>query len=428
MGWKDAPIVDSPQWANAPLVEDGGVPQNTSAQLAKGVKRIFTPTATRTRPANAGQAVQRLFKDTLETFTPPTSLDSLKRLLSPRVGQFGLSRAGQDVATYGQQDFNQMGEKFSKTPFGQANPKTTSLMRFMGSSNMISPEDIALGVGSGELLDQTVGRLARSVKTDLARRAIGATQSDLQSAKSWKDSLRKQAKANRAANDLLERGAISNTGSTSKTIEKVQKLRSKAISDLKNVLSTVDKARGGIDTTELALKMEKSLRPIYPDEKAAFNKIVDDIGSPGLTISLTEAKTRLKPGIGRAWDTPPTGRAVQFMRKAERFLENMIGKRVADIGGKKASSLYRNANRLYGNTETALNTLLKQNAREMGNALPSVRAVVGASGALAGGAGLPQAATTLGLGEAMIRRGAGVGANIANETDALFNLFKRAKR
>lgn len=273
----------------------------------------------------------------------------------------------------------------------------------MGAGSEFAGQGIAsLAKGTSKLL--------KSASIGSARRALGNLKSNLTSTKSWRDGLRKQAQANQAAATMLAKNAISKTGSTTKTFENIQKLQGNTGKEMSKILETADNAGGSIDTADFALEMEKALKPKYADEIVEYNKILDDLSVNGDQLSLFEAKLNIKPSMGKAFDKPMTSRAVNFTRRAAKFLENKIANRIRETLGKESSKAYASANSLYGKTQNALQSILPQKALEMGNQVPSLGSTALAAGRLAAG-DIPGALASAGGLELLKRRGAGVLAN-----------------
>lgn len=136
--------------ANAPWSKYAAVPAKTPDQpdksLAEGAVALLEPPTPRPRPKNAAEAVTRLTKDTIEGFFPPTSFESAKRFFSPSPGNFGPLRSGEDVASYGREDINKMGDQFMETNFAQKNPRLAAAIAtggtITGKLAMMSPSDI----------------------------------------------------------------------------------------------------------------------------------------------------------------------------------------------------------------------------------------------------------------------------------------------
>lgn len=353
-------------------------------KLAKMVVDIVTP-----RP----QATNK--QNVLEQFTGPLSLESAKRLLSPQVGQFGLSAVAQKIGEKGQQDFSKMVDEFVQKPGINQYPRAAAAAGTLASVTapliMQTPRDVAAGVGlSGagsavktlvtDPIRRSFAGAAEKVSIPLARRHLGYQKSDLMSSKSYTDSLRKQINANKAAKLALDSESIGLTGNVADTAKNILKIKSGAENQLNGILKGADSLGAGIDTAELAVKMESALKPTQPGEKAAFAKVLNELGAGGNFVPLSYVKMKIKPNLGKAYDLPPSGDTIAFLRKASDFLEKEIGSQVEKHGGSKALSLYKSANALYGTTKDAATKAYKAVAGEMGNnviGLPSYMAGAG---------------------------------------------------
>lgn len=411
------------------VVEDfksryGAAPQKSeSSNIANVMDRI----PLRARPASPSQAVYRLAADTAETITPPLSIDQIKRLLSPRIGQYGLGRFGQEVAEYGRGDISKMARQFKESDFGKKNPTTAKIISGGGelAANMLmqSPEDVVLGAGIGQTIN-LAKNITPKIANAAARRALGYQKSDLMSAKSYRDSMRKQANAKNAADLSLKEGAISKTGSVETTASNLLKLNQKAGIKMKRLLEKLDSSGQQVNTTFLAEKLKRILKPIQPDELKAFDKILEELGAPGRTTSYSYLKTKIKPNLGKSWDAPPSNQAIQFMRRASNFIENEITEAISKNIGKDAANIYRGANKTYGLTKDAANKAYKAVGGEMGNNLIGLPTYVAGSGALMQG-NLNRAFGSIGLFEALRRRAAGVTANLLNPYNKIYGPIQR---
>lgn len=296
-------------------------------------------------------------------------------------------------------------------PAPRMSPEVSNLVN-QGAIGVVG--DLA-GAGLGTVAGK-ISNVMKGTSVGSARRALGNTKANLTSTKSWKDALRKQVTANKTAEELLDVGAISKTGNTNTTFKNVLKVRDKSVKGLNSVLNKADEAGGLIDTNQFVVEMQQALKPKYPDEIKAFDKIIEDIGagevSPG-KLSLVEAKTRIKSNLGKSWESPPSGRAIALTRKASQFLENKISSNVKQSLGEYASKLYKLSNSTFGKSENALRTLAPQQALEMGNQFPSLTATAVGAGRLAAG-DVPGALMSSGGMELLKRRGAGITANTLN--------------
>lgn len=287
------------------------------------------------------------------------------------------------------------------------------------ASNMVTQGLIGSASDAGGL---AVAKIAGPVSSGLrnfgvgsARRHLGNLKSNLTSTKSATDALRKQAMANQAAEYFLEAGKISKLGSTQQTLNNALKMRSASVNGIDDVLKSADEAGGAINSAEFAVKLEKHLKPKYPDEKIAFNKILDDItaGDEGTgMLRLAEAKINIKPNLGKSYEAPLTGRAVSLNRRAAKFLENTIASNVTETLGEAATKIYKTNNAVLSKSTNALRSIAPQQALEMGNQIPSLTGSLYGASRLASG-DVIGAGMAVGGSELLKRRGAGAIANAA---------------
>ena len=90
--------------------------------MAERVSSIVTPISTRERPKNLAEGLARFSRDMAEGLMPPTSIEGLKRALSPNPGQYGPLRTGQEIATYGREDNDKLAESFVEKTGGKIPP------------------------------------------------------------------------------------------------------------------------------------------------------------------------------------------------------------------------------------------------------------------------------------------------------------------
>lgn len=88
----------------------------------------FQPIPLRPELDNPAQNVMRLFKDTVEGFAPPTSLEAAKRFLHPVPGAYGPQRSAQEVQTRGREYGSNAIENFVQLPFVRDYPKTAAAL------------------------------------------------------------------------------------------------------------------------------------------------------------------------------------------------------------------------------------------------------------------------------------------------------------
>lgn len=103
------------------------------------------------------EMVGRVARDTMESLPTPTSMEGLKRLISPMPGQYGVSRTLQDLGESmpsAQEMTGRAAEKISESRFGQAAPKTTAaagatayaLSHLLPAK--LTPSEAAINIGS----------------------------------------------------------------------------------------------------------------------------------------------------------------------------------------------------------------------------------------------------------------------------------------
>lgn len=140
------------QGTNGPW-SDYAKPEKT---LAGRASAIITPTPTRERPKGIAEGIQRFAKDMAEGLMPPTSIEGLKRALSPGIGQYGPLRTGQDIAQYGREDTDKLAESFVEKTGGKIPPALAATIgaggSLMGEMMITSPQDVAAGAGVGKML------------------------------------------------------------------------------------------------------------------------------------------------------------------------------------------------------------------------------------------------------------------------------------
>lgn len=278
------------------------------------------------------------------------------------------------------------------------------------AAGAISPLGIALGPAglSGKAV-KGAGEAVEQAAVPAARRALGFMKSDLMSAKSAFESARKQATANKSAKALLDKGAISKSGSTSTTAENVTKLVWEGSKKLENVLSSADEAGAALPQNVLADKLIDGLKAQYPKEQSVLQEILDEVATHGEKLSLKNLDDlRARWGKIGYQDRTVSSDASNLFRAAHKLADRAITEAIEGVGGKELGAAYKSSKRAMAEALTALGPLQKQVAGEMGNSLFSLPSFI-----LAAGTGnIPGAAAALGATELIRRRGAGVAANI----------------
>lgn len=275
---------------------------------------------------------------------------------------------------------------------------------------------------SGELLGLGVAKIAGTIVNPATRRALGFTKGQINSPKSFRETLRLQARANKSAeaiadNDLL---AVRPT----KTVENITKMFDRAGADMNDVRSVLDNAGVKVSRPFIEEQIIKSVPNEYPGQKAAVEKVMADVGVLGEEISVSklhQLKTRLaKMGYGQA--TVDTDLA-EVYRKSADAVDSILDDVIMEKGGKEAASKFTKAKELYGNGMFAMKGLTQQVSAQMGNNLFDLPTYVLASGALGAGA-IPSALIAGGTklarnyGSAVVAKGAKVASKIPRGTGA----------
>jgi hypothetical protein len=410
----------------------GGFDPDSYLQSTEPKKRSLVSLAiksvmpTQTSPVGLLQAAT-------ESVMPPVSMEGLKRLLNPNLGQYGLSRLleqkGQQVGGAVRNAAQNTAEQIATSHFGQQNPRLAagigagySTMADV-TSDALTPSAFqqALGMETGvsglkaaELAARAkIGPALQEIAVGPARRALGFTKQHLNSTKSPFEALRKQAIANNAAKEMLQEDAISKTGSASTTHTNALKILSDAGGRISSTLEKIDNTGPSVQPQEIGSNLIEKLRPKYANEQQVVGQILDDVqvhgDQPIPLSSLKELKTRWGD-LGYQQKTIGTD-AAKIYRKASDLAENTIREKVQTIGGPDLANEYISANKTYGAARNALRGLNNQIAKEMGNNAVSLPSMVMSAGQLAHG-NPTGALATAGVLEGASRRGAGILANI----------------
>ena len=303
----------------------------------------------------------------------------------------------------------------------------------------IDPQDMAIGLGMGNLMVPAAGKALKSAGAYVeekgvgaGRRALGATKMHLHSTKSPFESLRKQAVANKTAREMLERDLISKTGSAETTAENAMDLMASGRDLMRKALETVDnaplppgkdlvpygttppapKAGWKVDTDAMIDQLRKKVKPKFDDELRAFKEVVSDVRKYGKELSASEAKKVLKARWAKkGYEDRTVGTvASNVYRKVADETERQIGAMVSEVD-QAAGRAYKEGNRAFAAGMNSLKYLGNELAKDMGNNASSLGSQILATGQLATG-NLGGAAATIGLTEMAKRRGMGVGANV----------------
>jgi hypothetical protein len=133
-------------------IEEQSIEQpKTLAEQAVGLA-VRPEAEIRPRPSSISEGVMRVAKGTAESMLPPISYEGMKRLVSPMPGQYGMSRVGQEISAYGNEDISKLASEYASSP-NKMNPALRATIatggEIAGNMLMPSPSDMALGVGFG---------------------------------------------------------------------------------------------------------------------------------------------------------------------------------------------------------------------------------------------------------------------------------------
>lgn len=285
---------------------------------------------------------------------------------------------------------------------------------------------------SGELLGLGIAKTASAVVNPATRRALGFTKGQINSPKSFRETLRLQARANKSAEAIAENDLLGIR--PTKTVENITKMFDRAGSDMNDVRTVLDNAGVKVSRPFIEEQIIKSVPNEYPGQKAAVEKVMADVGVLGEEISVSklhQLKTRLaKMGYGQA--TVDTDLA-EVYRKSADAVDSILDDVIMEKGGKEAASKFTKAKELYGNGMFAMKGLTQQVSAQMGNNLFDLPTYVLASGALGAGA-IPSALIAGGTklarnyGSAAVAKGAKVASKIPRGTGAgLSAILQRSK-
>lgn len=260
--WEDYQNSDGP-WNDYAIK----TPDNS---LAKTVSSIVVNTPTRERPKNIAEAVTRFAKDTMETFSPPTSMEGVKRFLSPAVGQYGALRTGEDVANYGREDINKLAESFVQKPGIRDYPVLAATIgtggAMAGDMLVMSPRDVALAAGAGKIVkglnaaEMGIRGAAKNAGKSLISTTLGPTKEAV--AGRFENPMAFQKANQREWIDVAQK-ATDAVNQASKTLEKKSTEAFKTLSQ-KSSLSD-----GGIEKSNLFDSLEGTMRKLEVSEGGA---------------------------------------------------------------------------------------------------------------------------------------------------------------
>ena len=341
------------------------------------------------------------------------------RSINPAIGTTGLAQVAQEIGEAGREGglnaSNRVGEMVAESPIANYSPTiaaglgtAVSTIGDIAAHGMIlSPGDAQKAAGTeaigiaGNLAAKTLEPMAVSA----ARKALGFTKQHLNSPKSWLDSLRKQAQANRAAKMMLDKKAIGVLGDPVDMANNATTVLRQSGEELDNILSALDKKDAVIETGKMASELIDELKPRFEDEQKIAEQIITDLQQFPEGLTLTEAKTLLKKRWGTLGYDKTVGTTASGMyRKATQILENAIKSKVKEFGGAELANAYSTASSTWGDAFTALKGIGNKASQEMGNNLVDLPTNIIAAGQLASG-NVPGALATTGVLQALRRRG-----------------------
>jgi len=262
-----------------------------------------------------------------------------------------------------------------------------------------------------------IGKAAQNAAPGMARRALGFQKSQLTSTKSWRESLRKMATANRSAEEMLKRDVIPFSGSPEEMAKRATKVMDQSGSAMNDVVKQMDSAGVQINPDDVGTRLIDELKPEYGDQNKIVETLLDDLEvfRKNPTVQKArELKTRwAKTGFE---DRTVGSEASKIYRKASAILDDTIGQTIATVDPAMGDA-FRKAQRVYGTAFTAMKGIGNKLGMEQGNMLIGLPSHVIAAGQLGTG-NVAGAAATLGIVEAFKRRGSAAAAN------TLFNAGK----
>jgi hypothetical protein len=323
--------------------------------MAERASSIVTPTPTRARPNNAAEWIMRFAKDTAEGLMPPTSIEGLKRALSPNPGQYGPLRTGQEIATYGREDNDKLAESFVEKTGGKIPPALAATIgaggSLMGNMLIVSPQDMAAAAGTGKIMkgltsaEMAIRGAAKGAGKSLISTTLGPTKEAVDarfadpgklnkaSKREWIDiaeiateamkEARKKLKeyASEAHGKLSEKAALSGGG-----IEKGQ-----LIENINSTINRLEVAEGGAvgPAQEKAIgilqKIKERLYEVGEKPSKIIREVVDwdtsGVTPQKITKQVVETGDPLKTGVSEKsvkeivqqldqninWDDPSAG-------------------------------------------------------------------------------------------------------------------------
>ena len=254
------------QGTNGPW-SDYAKPETT---LAGRASAIITPTPTRERPSGIAEGIQRFAKDMAEGLMPPTSIEGLKRALSPGIGQYGALRTGQDIAAYGREDINKLAESFVQKPGIRDYPRLAATIgtggAMMGDMLVMSPRDVAVGAGVGKIVkglnaaEMGIRGAAKNAGKSLISTTLGPT----------KEAVTARFENPKAFQEANQREWIDVADKATEAVKQANKtLEKKSTEAFKTLSQKSSLADGGIEKSDLFDNLEETIRRLEVSEGGA---------------------------------------------------------------------------------------------------------------------------------------------------------------
>lgn len=265
----------------------------------------------------------------------------------------------------------------------------------------------AAAAGEGLMGLATKGASALAPKS--ARRALGITKGTMNNTKSFRESLRLQARAEKAGESMLEEGAIPLLGGAEKTKTNVMKVLNKAGSEMNAVRDSLKGKTINVD--DLGGKILDEIKTDFPGQNKVGLEILNDLEAVRGKVDinkLQELKSRFAK-LGYVDRTVGTDASLAY-RKAADTLDRYMNDFIEANASKEAAVRFQSAKKLYGDASFAMKGVSQEIAAQLGNNLFSLPSYILAGAELAGGNPL-KAASTVGIIQALRNRGSAVTAN-----------------
>jgi hypothetical protein len=233
-----------------------------------------------------------------------------------------------------------------------------------------------IGRGVGNLLSRT-GETAEEAGVSAARRTQGFQKSQLSSSKSWSESLRKQAQANRAAKTALDRGDIPLLGGAETMQDNAQRLLQEGSQKVRGALSAVRDSGKTLSLETVDDVILKTLNPKNEDELAAALKIERALKDASQKGSLSvDALNELRQSFGQSGFRDKTvGSAAADMYRAAWKATGLQLKRLLGDADPRYARMYAEGLKQEEMANTSLGAIVNRLAKEQGNefiSLPSL--------------------------------------------------------